>query len=290
MPKVAQQYDPAVPVDQLSEHPDNPRVGDVRALGASMGSLGFYGAVIAQKGTGAILAGNHRYRVARKRGRKTLPVLWLDVDDDRARRILLADNRVGDLAEYNDGELERLLQELVETDLGLEGTGWTEEDLAELLPDDGSVRDGIGAYNTDPTSDDYYTPAWVFEALGLEFDLDVASPPKPPEWIPAKAHFTMEDNGLASPWRGLVWMNPPYSKPGPWVERFLEHGNGVALLPFSNAAWWRNLWASDVPIAVHLPRAVDFVGGGHLGSHPVRRRRGARRSCAAQRRACAADR
>jgi hypothetical protein len=27
------------------------------------------------------------------------------------------------------------------------------------------------------TSNDYYTPAWIFEKMGLEFDLDVASPP-----------------------------------------------------------------------------------------------------------------
>lgn len=56
-------------------------------------------------------------------------------------------------------------------------------------------------------------------------------------------------------------VNPPYSKPGPWVARFLDHGNGVALLPFSNAQWWRSLWAADVAIAVHEPAAVIFVGG-----------------------------
>ena len=36
------------------------------------------------------------------------------------------------------------------------------------------------------TSDDYYTPAWVFERMGIEFDLDVAAPPGGIPWIPAK--------------------------------------------------------------------------------------------------------
>jgi len=35
------------------------------------------------------------------------------------------------------------------------------------------------------SSDDYYTPAHIFEALGIEFDLDVASPEGGIPWIPA---------------------------------------------------------------------------------------------------------
>ena len=50
------------------------------------------------------------------------------------------------------------------------------------------------------TSDDYYTPAWVFDAMGLRFDLDPASPPGGVPWIPAARYFTMEDDGLAQEW------------------------------------------------------------------------------------------
>jgi hypothetical protein len=74
------------------------------------------------------------------------------------------------------------------------------------------------------TSDDHYTPAWIFETLDLTFDLDVAAPPGGIPWIPARRYYTMEDDGLAQPWNGLVWMNPPYSNATPWVNRFLEHG------------------------------------------------------------------
>jgi hypothetical protein len=47
-------------------------------------------------------------------------------------------------------------------------------------------------------------------------------------------------------------MNPPYSKPSPWVDKFIKHGNGVALLPFTRGKWWFDIWnASDaiMPIA-----------------------------------------
>lgn len=100
------------------------------------------------------------------------------------------------------------------------------------------------------TSDDYYTPAWIFDALGLHFDLDVASPPHATN-VPCDRYYTQADNGLAQPWYGRVWMNPPFSKPRPWVERWLDHANGVALLPISRAARWIDkLWDSPAKVYV----------------------------------------
>ena len=64
-----------------------------------------------------------------------LPVAYLDVDDDRAERILLADNRSNDLASYDDHALADLLQTLTATDHGLLGTGYDGDDLDQLLRD-----------------------------------------------------------------------------------------------------------------------------------------------------------
>jgi hypothetical protein len=69
----------------------------------------------------------------------------------------------------------------------------------------------------DLTSNDYYTPKWIFETLDLQFDLDVASPSGGIPHIPAKQYFTQKDDGLAQDWFGRVWMNPPFSKAKPWV-------------------------------------------------------------------------
>lgn len=125
-----QHYDPEFPIDDLVEHPDNPRRGDESVIEASMAAHGFYGAVLVQASTRRIIAGNHRTRVARRRGDSTIPVLLIDVDDDRARRILLVDNRSNDVATYDDRELARLLADL---DGDLAGTGFDDTDLTALL-------------------------------------------------------------------------------------------------------------------------------------------------------------
>ena len=110
------------------------------------------------------------------------------------------------------------------------------------------------------TSDDYWTPKWIFDALGVEFDLDVACPPDGPPHTPAKAWYTQETDGLASPWFGNVWMNPPYSKTTPWVHKFIEHGNGICLVPFARSAWANKLWDACDAVMM-LPSSFKFDQG-----------------------------
>ena len=99
------------------------------------------------------------------------------------------------------------------------------------------------------TSDDYLTPRWVFDTLGLTFDLDVASPP----WethVPAKRKFTKADDGLGQPWEGRVWMNPPYSDVTPWVRRFIGHQEGIGLFPMAKSRWVNTIWSSDAALVI----------------------------------------
>ena len=116
----------------------------------------------------------------------------------------------------------------------------------------------ISADDVPKTSDDYYTPKWVFETLGLEFDTDPAQPIGGCAWIPVKRYYTILDDGLAQEWVGRVWCNPPYSKPGEWVRRFVDHGNGVMLINLAKSKWFDELWAKADGISL-LPYNMKFV-------------------------------
>lgn len=110
------------------------------------------------------------------------------------------------------------------------------------------------------TSDDYYTPPWVFERMGIRFDLDVCAPPGGISWIPADRYYTQADDGLAQPWVGRVWMNPPFSLPRPWIERFLEHRDGVAVFIISIGRWLHPVWEQADGFHIFRP-PVRFVRG-----------------------------
>jgi phage N-6-adenine-methyltransferase len=79
-------------------------------------------------------------------------------------------------------------------------------------------------------TDDWYTPPYIIDALGLTYDLDPCAPVGGVPWIPAAEHYTEAEDGLSRPWSGRVWLNPPYSDPAPWVVRLMDHGNGIAFI------------------------------------------------------------
>ena len=108
-------------------------------------------------------------------------------------------------------------------------------------------------------SDDWYTPPYIIEALGLTYDLDPCSPPGGIPWIPALKVFTEADDGLLQPWVGRVWLNPPYSAPWPWVKRLRDHGNGIALVPgdSSTAGWHESITTATA--VCFLRHRVTFV-------------------------------
>lgn len=119
----------------IHQHPDNPNNGDMDALEESMEVNGFFAPITLQRSTGAILAGNHRYMVALRRGMKELPAIYLDVTDEQAKRIMLADNQITRLGFDDEGQLLNALTDLYATDLSLHGTGFDMDDLRKLEKD-----------------------------------------------------------------------------------------------------------------------------------------------------------
>lgn len=122
-----------VDIDHLEQHPRNANNGDVDAIVESIRTNGFYAPLYVQYRTRVILAGNHRYAAALRLGLGRVPVVYLDVDDETALRILTVDNRSTRLGQIDEGTEAQNLAMLYASDLGLAGTGYTEDSLQHLL-------------------------------------------------------------------------------------------------------------------------------------------------------------
>lgn len=116
---------------------------------------------------------------------------------------------------------------------------------------------------TTPSTDERYTPAWVFRALAETFDTDPASPVNAGDCVPAKKKLTLHDDGLTAEWHGFVWLNPPFSNAAPWADRFILHGNGLWLGPVANARWFNEL--AGCADRIWLMRDFAFTHPTHAG-------------------------
>ncbi len=106
---------------------------------------------------------------------------------------------------------------------------------------------GIGGHHRayQGRTDEWLTPPEIIERLA-PFDLDPCSPVCRP-WATAKEHYTINEDGLSKPWKGRVWLNPPYGpETGKWLDRLADHGNGIALIfartetsMFFSSVWYR---------------------------------------------------
>lgn len=103
-------------------------------------------------------------------------------------------------------------------------------------------------------NDEWLTPPEILAPLG-SFDLDPCAPILRP-WDTAAKHYTLLDNGLAQPWAGRVWCNPPFGREAmKWLRRMAEHGNGVALIPArtETAMFYECVW--------NVADAILFIKG-----------------------------
>lgn len=134
-------------------------------------------------------------------------------------------------------------------------------------------KEGFTHESQNNKSVDWYTPFWIFEALGLTFDLDPCGPVGGVPWIPAKKTLSLADDGLAHNWVGRVWLNPPYGKETPlWLRRMHHHCDGVALVFARTDCAWFHDYISKADAILFLKGRVKFVdafqktGGGGPGS------------------------
>ena len=120
-------------IDSVKQHPKNVRQGDVGAIAQSLQTHGQYVPIIVQRSTGRIVKGNHTWQAAKQLGWTEIAVLELDINDRKALELLLTDNKTSDQAAYDETALAELLESLHKDKRALEGTGYTGDDLDDLL-------------------------------------------------------------------------------------------------------------------------------------------------------------
>lgn len=184
---------------ELNLFPGNPRKGDVDAIAASLRANNQYKPITVNKGTHTgrpmeVLAGNHTVKAIRDLAEKypederwqEIDAWVIDVDNDRAERIVLADNRTSELGGIDTHQLHELLSGLGETDAALEGTGYSGVDLQALA-------EAVKSPDLDDLADEYGEPteADALESISFKVPSELAD-----EWRDHRKEFETDAQAL----------------------------------------------------------------------------------------------
>lgn len=127
------------PLERLKPYSRNARThsqAQIDKIAASIAEFGFTNPILVDSSDG-IIAGHGRLMGAQKLGMDTVPVVVLDYLTDAQRRAyILADNRLALDAGWDDEILAAELADLELDGFDLELTGFSDEELADLLIDD----------------------------------------------------------------------------------------------------------------------------------------------------------
>ncbi|XHR27626.1 MAG: site-specific DNA-methyltransferase [Chthoniobacteraceae bacterium] len=125
-----------VPTVELKPNPRNPNKhpdSQLELLAKNIKYFGWRHCITVSKRSGYIVAGHGRLQAAQKLGVELVPVDFQDfASDDEELAVLLADNRIAEIAETNEDELKSLLKEL-DGKIDLDLTGFDGDSLDDLL-------------------------------------------------------------------------------------------------------------------------------------------------------------
>lgn len=159
-PEIHQTFDPALPVEWIHPHPDNPNEGDEAALAEAVDELGFLGAIFVRQLDEyefQIIGGEHRWRKAVEAGHTDVPIIRLELTDPEAKRLTLILNET--VGEHDVVSVGSLLAQLRADDVDLEtlvrGLPYSSAELQHLLSlADEDWERFTGATAPEPPDDD----------------------------------------------------------------------------------------------------------------------------------------
>lgn len=150
-----------------------------------------------------------------------------------------------------------------------------ERDIALLQGKKASSRDVL----TSSASDEWYTPPEYIE-MAREImggiDIDPATSQTAQAWVRASTWYTIKDDGLARPWQGRLWLNPPYgAQIGQWTQKAAAaHDSGrvsagmLLVRPAPGSAWYQELAGRYASCILH--RRIRFIdANGKAQASPV---------------------
>lgn len=115
----------------------NPRKNDhaVERVARSIERLGFGAPIIARKANNEVIAGHTRLKAAESLGMTRVPVRFLDISEKDAHLMALADNKLGEISDWEPIPLAEAMSEFAFTELEL--AGWDGREIEKLAEDVG---------------------------------------------------------------------------------------------------------------------------------------------------------
>ena len=137
-------------ITEITPYERNPRNNDnaVEAVAASIREFGWRAPIVVDKDR-VVICGHTRLKAAQRLGLAEVPVhIAADLTPEQIQAYRIADNKTGEIAEWNFDLLPLEIRELQEVDFDLSLLGFDSEELDRLL--NGGANDTVAAGETDP--------------------------------------------------------------------------------------------------------------------------------------------
>lgn len=119
----------------LVEWDKNPRFNDgaVDKIAQSIQKFGFATPIVARSQDKRVISGHTRLKAAKLLNLEKVPVRLIELSEEQADALALADNRLGEIASWDDGLLSEILEDLKSNEFELDSIGFSEQELDQLL-------------------------------------------------------------------------------------------------------------------------------------------------------------
>lgn len=98
-----------------------------------------------------------------------------------------------------------------------------------------------------PDDCEWYTPPEILDLIYQVMDIDLDPASLYPATVLARKHYTKQTDGLSKPWRGNIFLNPPYGREvGKWIDKLEEE--------------WRSCHIKNAIILIHAKTDTKWFG------------------------------